>query len=416
MRRIAIALVVLAAAAPAWAQSKKYPAEPVDKDEQAAQKSNLWDQATNPAQAPYQALLKDAQKLLAENRPDATRDAIKKLDEAVPLMPDDAEAYRLRGDAHMALQAWASCAADYDAAWTRVMRDDDAAKTGHELRRRLGLCQARDGKLADAERTLAETAATGVNSVEIWMRLGEVRVAMGKLEGAIAALEAALQQTDITGHALVRWLLAGAYDRARMPSEARRAATDALAADRSMSMLKNPSLPLLGVAEEHYLLGLAYEAHDPPRPEQALVQFRRFARLAGDSPWKKRAEDHVRELRTARLPDVVDRLTGNATYEETPVRDLVRKAMPAMRGCLAKTPLVVLAVQITKRGPKGPDGARWRAPPEGINVVPEEINDTPRADVDTAIRCVEPLAQKLPLPKPKEKETYYKLQFRVVGP
>ena len=339
-----VAFVLVLASVPAWAQSKKYPAEPVDKDEEEAQKSDLWNQATNPAQAPYQALVKDAQKLLGENRPDATRDAIKKLDEAIPLMPGNADAYRARGDAYMALQDWSKCAADYDAAWSRLMRDADAKNTP-ELRRRLGLCQARDGKLADAERTLAETAATGVNSVEIWMRLGEVRIAMGKLEGAIAALEAALQQTDIAGHALVRWLLAGAYDRARQPSEARRAAVDALGADRSMSMLKTPTLPLLGVAEESYLLGLAYEAHDPPRPEQALVQFRRFAKLAGDSPWKKRADDHVRELRSARLPDTVERLTGNAPYEEIPMRDTVRKGMPAMRACLAKTPFVVLTTR-----------------------------------------------------------------------
>lgn len=417
MRRLALALALLAAASTAFAQSKRYPPEPVDKDEQEAQKSRLWDQATNPAQAPYQTLLADARKLLGERRDDATRDAIAKLDEAIPLLPDDPEGYRLRGDANMALQQWAKCSTDYDAAWARLARDPGAdAKDTPELRRRLGICQARDGKLADAERTLAETAATGVNSVEIWMRLGEVRVAMGKLEGAIAALEAALQQTDIAGHALVRWLLAGAYDRARQPSEARKAAIDALSADRAMSTLKNPTLPLLGVAEEHYLLGLAYEAHDPPRPEQALVQFRRYAKLAADSPWRRRAEDHVRELRTARLPDTVDRLTGNAPYEELAVRDLVRKHMPAMRACLAKTPFVVLTVQITKRGPKGPDGARWRAPPEGVNVLPEEINETPRAQTDAAIRCVEPLAHKLPLPRPKERETYYKLQFRVVGP
>lgn len=408
-------VLLLLASHTAWAQSKKYPAEPVDKDEEAAQKSRLWDQAINPAQVPYQALIEDATKLLKENRPDATRDAIKKLDEAIPLLPSDEEAHRLRGDAYMALQDWPSCARDYDAAWTRVMRDPEAKNTP-ELRRRLAVCLARDGKLAEAERVLAETAATGVNSVEIWMRLGEVRIAMGKLEGAIAALEAALQQTDSAGHALVRWLLAGAYDRARQPSEARRTAIEAFNADRGLSTLKAPTFPLLGVAEENYLLGLANEAQEPPRPEQALVQFRRFLKLAPDSPWRKRAEDHVRELRTARLPDTVERLTGNAPFEDASVRDTVRKSMPGMRACLAKTPFVVLSAQITKRGPKGPDGARWRAPPEGIAVVPEEINDTPRAEVDAAIRCVEPLASRIPLPKPKERETYYKIQFRIVGP
>ncbi|HLL20953.1 MAG TPA: hypothetical protein VK427_02430 [Kofleriaceae bacterium] len=414
MKHLLAALAVMVSL-PAWAQSKKYPAEPVDKDEQAAKRSELWEQAMNPAQAPYQTLVKDAQRLLAEARPDATRDAIKKLDEAIPLLPNRAEGYRARGDAHMAVQDWGKCAADYEAVWARSARDPDAKDTT-ELRRRLGLCQARAGKLADAERTLAETAATGVNSVEIWMRLGEVRIAMGKLEGAIAALQAILQPTDQSIPLLVKWLLAGAYDRARQPSEARQLAADAYKADRTLSVLKSPPIPLLGAGEEHYLLGLAYEAAEPPRPEQALVAFRKFVKLASDSPWKKRADDHIRELRTARLPDTIERLTGNATYDELAMRETVRKAMPQMRACLAKSPLVVLTVQITKRGPKGPESAHWRAPPEGVSVMPEEMNEATRAETDAAIRCVEPVAQRLVLAKPKDVETFYKIQFRVVGP
>ena len=413
MTRALLALLLVGGVASA--QSKRYPPEPVDKDELEAQKSELWEQATKPVRVPYQALVKDAQQLLAEARDDATRDAIGKLTEAIALMPSEAEAHRLRGDAYVMLQDWPKCAADYDAAWSRLRRDPEATNTA-DLRRRLGLCQARAGKLADAERTLAEAAATGVNSVEIWMRLGEVRIAMGKLEGAIAALEAALQQTDISGHALVKWLLAGAYDRARMPSEAREQAKEALAADRTMSTLKNPTIPLLGAGEEHYLLGLAYEAHPDPRAEQALVQFRRFLAVAGENPWRKRAEEHIRELRTARLPDYVERLTGNAPYDERAVRDLVRKHMPAMRACLAKTPYLVLEVKINKRGPKGPDNARWRAPPENVEVRPEEMYDTTNVDKDTAIRCVEPIARRMPLPKPREQETYYSLRFRVVSP
>lgn len=410
------ALLVLAfVSSTAWAQSKKYPPEPVDKDTEAAQKSKLWDQAANPAQVPYQALIKDATRLLAENRNDATRDAIKKLDEAIPLLPTDPDAYRLRGDAYMTLLDWSKCSADYDAAWTRLQRDPDAKNT-HELRRRLGLCLARDGKLSEAERVLAETAATGVNSVEIWMRLGEVRIAMGKLEGAIAALEASLQMTDIQGTALVKWLLAGAYDRARQPSEARKTAIEAINLDRQMTSLSNPVLPLLGVAEESYLQGLGNEAMDPPRPEKALVHFRRYVKLAADSPWRKRAEDHVRELRTARLPDTVDRGAGNAPYDENTVRDTIRKQMPALRACLAKAPFLVLGVQITRRGPKGPESMRWRAPPDAVEVRAEDMFDTSALDRDTAIRCVEPLAQRLSLPKPKEKESFYRLYFRVVGP
>ncbi|MBA3820180.1 MAG: hypothetical protein H0X17_14900, partial [Deltaproteobacteria bacterium] len=306
---------MIAASGPAAAQSRRYPPEPVDKDEELARQSELWNHATNPRQAPYLALVKDAQKLLAERRSEATVEAVKKLDAAVKLMPNDAEAYRTRGDAHVLLLDWSKCSADYDAAWTRLRKEVDVKQTS-ELRRKLGLCLARSGKLAEAERVLAEAAATGINSVEIWMRLGEVRIAMGKLEEAIAALESSIEQTDIPQQALVRWLLAGAFDRARRPSEAVDAARRALASDRNLTTLKNPTLPLLGPAEADYLLGLAYEAHDPQRPELALIYFRRFLRSATDSPWRRRAEDHVKELKTAQLPDAVERASGNAALDE----------------------------------------------------------------------------------------------------
>jgi hypothetical protein len=144
------------------------------------------------------------------------------------------------------------------------------------------------------------------------------------------------------------------------------------------------------------------------------VQFRRFSRIAPDSPWKKRAEDHIRELRTARLPETVDRGAGNAPYDEDQMRDLVRRHMPALRNCLAKTPFLVIRVLVVRRGPKGSES--YRAPPDGVDVSAETMLDTTALDRDTAIRCVEPLVQKIAFPKPKDKESFYKLQFRVVSP
>ena len=338
------------------------------------------------------------------------------------LLPEETEAYRARGEAWMALKEWSKCAADHQFALVRQKPADDARVLA-ELRLRLGICLARAGKLADAERTLADAAAAGTTAGEVWMRLGEVRIAMGKLEEAIAALEVAVESGDV--QAIVRWLLAGAYDRARRPSEALSAARAALERDRGFGTLTSTATPLLGKGEAEYLKGLGYAAYDPPRPEYALVYFRLFLKLAPDSPWRRRAEDHLKEARTATLPEVVERRTGNATLDVTVARTAVRKSMPAMRACLAKLPSTILLVEITKVGPRSAPAStagrsRYFAPPEGVTVSGTDNLDATavpsRAEIDAAIRCIEPIASQIKLPTVKDKDAYYKASFSVVGP
>lgn len=421
MKLVAFAIVVFAAA-PASAQSKRYPPEPVDKDELEAGKSKLWDAATNPKQAPYAETIKLAQERMAARTRDAAKDAVKLLDEAVAMMPDEPDAYRVRGDAQMSQQNFVACASDFQAAWVRSRRDLEPIEAT-DLRRKLGLCQARAGKLAEAERTLAEAAATGANDGEIWMRLGEVRIAMGKLEEAIAALESAAEAPDLgSANALVRWLLAGAFDRARKPSEAAAAASHALQIDRHLGALKSPSLPFLGAGEDDYLLGLANELYIPaPRPEIALVHFRKFLVDAPASPWRRRAQDHVRELETAKLPESIER-AGGAPLDEIAARNLVRKAMPAMRACAAKLPLAVFEIAITKVGPRTRSQPtprfhlRYQPPPAGVRIQQHrESLGGPRAAIDGAIRCMEPIANRIALPAVKGRDAYVVVTFRVVG-
>ncbi|HEU0031368.1 MAG TPA: tetratricopeptide repeat protein [Kofleriaceae bacterium] len=422
MRTLVVIATLAALAGTALAQSKRYPPEPADKDEEAAQKSSLWESATNPHRRPYESAIAEAQQLLEERTPENALLAIAKLDEAIKLMPDEPKAYRIRGDAFMVAKDWAKCTADLQAALAHTKRVDAEAKNVGEVRKRLGLCQARAGKLADAERTLAEAAASGGSSGEVWMRLGEVRIAMGKLEEAIAALEAAADQTDVS-QAMVRWLLAGAYDRARRPSDAAEKARKALEIDRDASTLRANTLPYLGTGERDYLLGLAYSNFDPPKPEYALMYFRRFLKIAADSPWRKRAEDHVKELKATVLPETVERRSGAAQVDLEAARAAVRKLMPQLRACLAKAPNFVLEVQITKVGPRtpaAPGARRTYAPPEGITILASEpadpSNPPTQADKDTAIRCVEPIAAKIALPAVKDKDAYYKAVFSVVAP
>ncbi len=179
------------------------------------------------------------------------------------------------------------------------------ARQRTELRRQLGICQARAGRLAEAERTLAEAAVTGNANGEIWMRLGEVRIALGKLEEAIAALESAAEQTD-RREGLIRWLLAGAYDRARRPAEAAEQVGQGDQARSRVRVAAQRAAPLLGTRRgSRYLQGLAYMMGEQLRPDYALIYFRYFLKAAKDSPWRKRAEEHLRELKVGELPETI---------------------------------------------------------------------------------------------------------------
>ncbi|MBL9013591.1 MAG: tetratricopeptide repeat protein [Myxococcales bacterium] len=427
MLRAGLALLTLVGLA--HAQSKRYPAAPVDKDQEKADKSALWESATNPNQLPYRNLIAQAKQSIEMRSAPGLADAVAVLGDAIKLMPREAEAYRWRGEAHFWLNHWADCAADLKQAAQLARRAETDKKSATELQLRLGNCQARGGKLAEAERTLAEAAAAGTSTGEVLMRLGEVRIAMGKLDEAIAALTAALEVPDVQ-QAQTRFLLASAYDRARRPAEAVAEVRSAVRYDGQLTLLDNPSLPFLGAGEKSYLLGLGWSAKEPPRAEYALIYFRQYLKEAPDSQWRKRAEEHLRELAGSKLPESIDRVAGGAALDLDATTALVRKGMPAMRACLAKLPTTVIDVRVTRSGPRSPTppavspargGYMYRprapmVPPDGATIKVDKNADAfSRAEADAAVRCIEPLIGKLGLPAVKEKDQYWQIAFRVVG-
>jgi tetratricopeptide (TPR) repeat protein len=358
--------VGLGLAAPARAQSKRYPPDPVDKDAEQATRSDLWNAAVTPERQPYQSLIRGAAEQLAQRTAPAALEAFKKLDQAIQLLPREPEAYRMRGEASLDRRDWVQCATDLAAADAYTQRDDEPPKVMAELHRKLGLCQARAGRLGDAEKTLAEAVASGNAAGELWMRLGEVRIAMGKLDEAIAALRSALDGSEPSAQPLIRFMLAAAYDRARRPADALLEATEGLKLDQQLTVLQNPVIPPIHTGENEYMLGLAYSG-DKPRPEYALAYFRRFVKIAPQSPWRKRAEDHIRDVKAAALPDAITR-TGTATIDLEAARAMVRRrrgrdlaggaADPGDRSTAAA---VLLAARRRDRAARGRRAARRRA-------------------------------------------------------
>lgn len=409
----------------AWAQSKKYPPVAPDKDLQDEKASKLWDSTVDPDRGPYFELVRDAKRLLERNDATNQREAIDKLDAAVKRMPKESDAYALRGSVYMQQRQWVKCADDLAAAEASSKVDDITQRT--RARIDLAVCQSRAGRYGDAEQTLvrAIASATGYKG-ELMMRLGEVRIGLGKLDEAIDALEAAADTSDSMNDA-ARWLLAVAYDRARRTTDAQQAALDAKRYDQSFSVINAPRMPYLGPGDTEYLYGVAY-LYAMPKPEYALLYFKRYVALAGDSPWKRRAEEHVRDLGAMKFPSR-DALTvvnppsyagSKASVNAEDVRDVLEKPMWQLRQCAAKTPGLAYTVTITKSrvGPVSRDSPMVRVPVESVRADPQLDVDhaSNKADTDAATACMEKLAERIGLPKPKDANSYYRASFVVIPP
>ena len=407
-----IALVALLVAAPASAQSKRYPPVAPDKDLEDEKQSQVWESAIHPDRSPYRAFVADAQHLIDRNPTgaDDLKTALEKLDAAIKLRPKAADAYVVRGRLHAKQQQWAECAADLGRA------EDDKLETLARIE--LGQCQARAGRLVDAERTLVRAAVNNqIFGNEPYRSLGDVRIALGKLDEAIDAL-ANVADRDAAAH----WLLALAYDRARRTSDAQQAALDAKKLDQGgMYSISEPQA-LIGPGEKDYIYGLA-NRWALGRPDHALLYFRAFLKVVpATSPWRRRAEEHVRELSRLKLP-VRESLT--VTGSSTPDLDQLHAAlvtkMTAMRSCMTKLPATIIQVGVTKVGPHSPDARDrpiYRVPPAGVEVrVLNTIGEAaPEAEATVAQRCIEKQAGAVTLPVPKEHDSYYRVYFNVVSP
>jgi tetratricopeptide (TPR) repeat protein len=418
----ALALVALlcasATAVPAaWAQSKKYPPVAPDKDLEVENRSKLWDSTVDPDRRPYIELVRDAKRLLERNDATNQREAIDKLDAAVKRMPKESDAYAVRGSVYLQQRQWVKCADDLAAAEAASKVDDITQRTRSRID--LAVCQARAGRYADSEQTLvrAIASATGYKG-ELMMRLGEVRIALGKLDEAIDALAAAVDTSDSLNDA-ARWLLAVAYDRARRTTDAQQYAIDAKRYDQSFSVISSPRMPYLGPGDTEYLNGIAY-LYAKPTPEYALLYFKRYLTTAGDSPWKKRAEEHVRDLTAMKFPSRDTLTITSPTVQADDVRNVLEKPMWQLRQCAAKTPGVAYGVTITKSriGPVTRETPMYRIPIEGVIANPLIDIDrvATKPDIDAAKDCMEKLAARISLPKPKDVNSYYRATFVVVPP
>jgi tetratricopeptide (TPR) repeat protein len=418
-----VAAVLAVVPIAAHAQSARYPPDARDADEQAEQHSALWESALDPQRAPYEELLRDGQRALQDQSERGALLAIDKLTNAIDRIPTDPRAYGFRGEAYLQLRDWAHCADDLAAAQARGATAS-AETDKQELD--LGICQGRAGHLADAERTLVHAAEHGPRG-EAWMRLGEVRIALGKLDEAIDALTSA-QETTEGRSATTHWLLALAYDRAKRPTTAEQEGQLALSADGQLSTIVNPTYPWLGVGEGDYMLGLAHsiKPQSPQMnatPEYSLLYFRRFLAIATDSPWRRRAQEHVKALGALAWPQAIARNPGSSTILEISVlRTAIAPSIAALRACVAQQPSAAYEISIIKVGPRSEPSLEQvhyaqKKPSVDVQLKLDIDRDArpigPQA-IETTRTCLQAIAARIAMPAAKE-DTWYGVSFYVIG-
>jgi tetratricopeptide (TPR) repeat protein len=410
-----VALLVALATSTAAAQSRRYPPEPPDRDKEAEAHSDLWEGTLDPNLRPYAELVRDAELLLGHNLPADTQLALDKLGEAIARMPDEPAAYLTRGRIYLTRHDWSRCADDLGAAEEHAKDPDPVMRTRDRID--LAVCQARAGRLADAEQILIRASANApAFRGELGLRLGETRIALGKLEEAIDALTSALEAGDIQPH-LARWLLTLAYDRARRPTEAAEQGELARRGDPQRVYIEAPQLPFLGAGDQQYMLGVAYR-YATPMPEIALLYFREFLRLAPDSPWRRRAEEHVRDLSAMQFPAKDTTATSN-NLDSQGARKAIAGSMKALRACVAATPGTAYRVFLIRSGPRTPDAADRpyiRIPPSTFDRLMSVGEPPSKAEAQQVGDCLQKIANKIRLPAVATRDTYYSVQFLVISP
>jgi len=410
--RLAAALLVLALAAPAAAQSSRYPPSPPDPDAEAEARSDFWDRAVSPGLDRFRELVDRARRLIESRSPEHLIAAEHLLVEATTLLPDRAEGHWLLGVDRELRHQWSGCAASYRRVWELEpgYTPRDGVRVLGSLGHALGVCLARAGDLAEAAQHLERLTRLDDARPEVLLRLGEVYMAMGRLADAIEVLERA--------HGLARsydveWARAVAYDRARRPADAARAAGDAIAADRHWQVA-SPGIPYAPAGDLYFYLGVATEAKG--EPEKALLYFRAYVLAAPSSPWRPRAVEHLDALEEL---DLSERVTIEpATADLRGATAAVRAAQAAFGRCVQQSPGMLAYVRITQVAARPPARAgelRINPPTPGVRASVFAAFATPDQEVEEAVGCLEREAGRLHLPRPSGSDRWSTVTFPVIA-
>jgi tetratricopeptide (TPR) repeat protein len=409
----ALALAALSGAGPAAGDR---PAASAASGPERQAGETFWGRVAHPNRAKVRALIRTGRELV-DARNWGT--AVEILEEAAALDPTEPEAPYWLAKALIGQARWGDCA---EVLGILVQEHPGWAPPGQRAGRaqldfEAGLCLALGGRVAESvghyRRVLAAETDGIARDVVHW-NLGDSLQALGRLEEAIAEYRRGLALKP--QHAMLRFALGVAYDRDEQVAKAHDAIREGLELDRSatlarMSTIDGSQVLYLPPEDEDYYRGLAHKVAG--RRSFALVHLRRYLYRAPDSPWARRAKEHLAELGLPAIGDGDVEIRALEGAARGKVVKGVLASAPGLQRCLEGLRFARIVVEITvpaSRPPRPP--ARSSAPkgrgpavlvkspgPPSIRVVSEGPVPSPREAID----CVTREAAKIPTPPPAER-------------
>lgn len=427
MNRLALAalglLAVLVVPSLARAQELYRPwldPDAVDVDQEREQHSAFWERTLDPNAHQFDDLLKRAALTLRNRDKQSRADAEALLRRAIKLSPDDPRGYWYLGQVQYLSADYANCAKSLTRVATLDSEFQGQALAGlpDNIDYDTGLCLALSGNYPEALDHYRRVLAAGGSWSFLHWRMGEVYMALGRLEDAIASLKEARRER---GHdAIILYALATALDRDEQVAAARAVLDDALRNDNGQTRLARADVVIVPPEDVYYYYGLAYASvspyQPPPRPgdrrdrridpARALLKMRRFVAEHGPGPWSRRAKAHIAELAAEPLSSGSLQIAGDAGLDYDKSAAAIQKANAALQACVAATPGVFYRVRITQvvRHGRGrvdnPFASGREAPIPGVRTTQVAEIETPINDVTHAIECLDRTAGGIKLPAP----------------
>lgn len=330
--------------------------ELVDFDDEEESKSTFWDQALSPGAGTYADLIDKAIDTISLS----VTDAQTILEDAVARQPDQPDGHFWLGYLGFQSKSWRRCADGFSKA---LALSPDFAPNRSPPRTHwsswstdyhLGLCLALAGDLDRAAERLSRItsryelcgrARRNNQTCYDWRvgwRLGEVLMALGRLEEAIAVLENTEQESSRAID--LRYTLAVALERDEQEYKSTELLKATYRNDHMARSLRSSDRLYIPEQDAYYYQALAAEAASDWG--RALVLFRAYAKQFRKSPWIERANDHI--ARVARQSSAVE-IRGRATFDTTAMNKVIEAAMPGLETCVEPLPEQVVALTIRRR-------------------------------------------------------------------
>jgi tetratricopeptide (TPR) repeat protein len=362
-------------------------------------------------------LVERAVVLMREGDRDSLAQAGQILGEAARLSPDRPLAHLWRGRLAARKGDHAGCARSIAKALD--LDPDLEAPGGSEpvewaAHYELAVCRARAGEYEAAIEGLRRVLGRARSQqVDVYQRLGECYMALGRLDEAVESFRQGLRLSPHSAD--LGFALAVAHDRAEDAAQAREVLSRAVTRDPKVTSLAGAGRIWIPPLDAHYYLGLAaLGGKDAPR---AVLHFRRYLALAGETSWARRARARYEEALAGAATGQGLEVRGSATLDQSRAGAIIAKSDAALQGCLHRTPDLLLRVSITVVMPtkvKAPPAATTTRP--GVRVTVQEQSDTRSADLRTVVACAETAARKIKLPRPTGAPgTYVTAEFDIIA-